>query len=307
MSAVDVTIVREAVRTRNLVTRQRLLTLVLSRNEIDSRVAARMLIPVHPGIYLVGGGEPSFEQRVLAACWAGGGWASHRCAAALFRLRRVPAGPIEIVVLDRRAPRLAGVVVHETGTLASFDKVKIGDIPVTAPARTLLDLAGMVPPHVVEGALDDALARHLTTLGSLERLLERAGGRGRPGSPVLAGLVLARREGRERPTESELEDDLKALIRRFGLPEPERQRTIALPGGGRTRFDCAYPALRLAVEADGDEHHRGLLDRRRDEARDRRCAEAGWAVRRFSTEEIRGDPHRVAAAIARLLGVEATG
>jgi very-short-patch-repair endonuclease len=306
MSAVDVTIVREGARTRNLVTRQRLVALGLTRNEIDSRVAARMLVPVHPGIYLVGGGEPSFEQRVLAACWAGRGWASHRCAAALFRLRRIPPGPVEITVAGRRAPRLQGVIVHETCTLESFEKARIGDVPVTAPARILLDVAGTLGPHIVEGALDDALVRHLTTLGSLERLLERVGGRGRPGSPLLTELVLARRQGRERPTESELEDDLKALIRRFALPEPERQHAIDLPDGGAARFGCAYPGLRLAFEADGDEHHAGLLDRQRDEIRDRRCAEAGWTVRRFSTDDIRHHPHRVAAVIARLLGIEAT-
>jgi very-short-patch-repair endonuclease len=262
---------------------------------------------VHPGVYLVGGGDPSFEQRVLAACWAGRGWASHRCAAALFRLRRIPPGRVEITVVGRRAPRLAGVIVHETCTLESCEKAKIGDIPVTAPTRILLDVAGTLPSHIVEGALDDAIVRHLTTLGALERLLERAGGSGRPGSPFLAELVLARREGRERPTESELEDDLKALIRRFGLPEPVRQYPIELPGGGSARFDCAYPALRLALEADGDEHHKGLLDRRRDEARDRRCTEAGWTVRRFTTDDIRNRPHRMAVVIARRLGVEATG
>ena len=305
MSAADVCIVREAARTRNLVTRQRLLDLGVTRNEIDSRVAAGLLLPVHPGVYLVGGGDLSFEQRVLAACWAGRGWASHSCGAALFRLRRIPPGSVEITVAGRRAPRLAGVTVHETTSLESFERVKIGDIPVTAPARILLDLAASVPPPILEGALDDALVRHLTMLGSLERLLERAGGRGRPGSPRLAALVLARRQGRERPTESELEDDLKALIRRFRLPEPERQHVIALPGGGTARFDCAHVGRRLALEADGDEHHQGLLDRRRDELRDRRCVEAGWTVRRFSTDDIRRHPHQVAAVIGRLLGVEA--
>jgi very-short-patch-repair endonuclease len=243
---------------------------------------------------------------VLAACWAGRGWASHRCAAALFRLRRIPPGPVEITVSGRRAPHLDGVLTHETSALEPFERTSIGRIPVTAPARILLDVAGVLPPPVLEGALDDALVRHLTTLAALERLLQRAGGSGRAGSALLADLVLARRQGRERPTESELEDDLKALIRRFGLPEPERQHPIDLRGGGTARFDCAYPALRLVLEADGDEHHAGLLDRQRDEVRDRRCAEVGWTVRRFSTDDIRRHPHRVAALIARLLGVEAT-
>jgi very-short-patch-repair endonuclease len=57
----------------------------------------------------------------------------------------------------------------------------------------------------------------------------------------------------------------------------------------------------LAIEADGDEHHAGALDRAADASRDERCRALGWTIRRFTTEEIREQPAAVAAVIATLL------
>jgi very-short-patch-repair endonuclease len=62
---------------------------------------------------------------------------------------------------------------------------------------------------------------------------------------------------------------------------------VLLPGGGTARFDAADPDLLLGFEADGDAHHKGVLDRMRDEARDRQCNEIGWTVRRYGTDDIR--------------------
>jgi very-short-patch-repair endonuclease len=236
----------------------------------------------------------------MAACLATGGLASHRSAAALFRLRRVTAHGVEITVGGRRAPRLAGVRAHRSDSIAPPDRTTIAGIPVTSPARILVDLAGELTPSVLEGALDDALVRKLTTLPALGRVMEQVGHR-RPGVPLLAELVAARRGGDRRPTESQLEDDLGAVIRRFGLPEPVRQYELELPGGHKVRFDTAYPSSRLAFEADGDEHHAGVSDQARDAVRDERCRERGWNVRRFTTEAIRQHPADVAAVIAALL------
>lgn len=90
------------------------------------------------------------------------------------------------------------------------------------------------------------------------------------------------------------------IFRVYGLPEPERQFEVALPGGGKAIFDTAYPELTLAFEADGDAFHKGLLDRMRDEARDEKCAHLGWTVRRYSTEDIRERPAGIADEVERL-------
>ncbi|MDQ6796444.1 MAG: hypothetical protein M3011_00225 [Actinomycetota bacterium] len=157
------------------------------------------------------------EQDLLAACLAGGtsAVASHRSAAAVFGLRGVGWGQPEITVRGTARPRMHGVILHRS-QLDAADRGRRGAIPVTRPARTLLDLA-VVEPAVVEGALDDALVRGLTTLGSLGRMLERSGGPGRAGSDLLRELVAVRSTG-QASTESPLEDRLVWLFRGHGLP-----------------------------------------------------------------------------------------
>lgn len=231
----DVIVARLATRTRNLVTRSNLREAGLTDRQIDSRIKTEQLTAVHRGVFLLGGGEPDFEQRCLAAALASEGWISHRAAAALFDLRRMEREHVDVTVTGRRrALSLAGVSAHWTGKLEDSECTSVSGIPVTAPARTLLDVAGLVPPAVLEGALDDALVRRLTHLPEIERMLQGLGGRGHPGIARFRRLV-SERVGGQRPTESPLEDELFALIRRFGLPEPVRQFPLRLPSGRQTR------------------------------------------------------------------------
>ena len=75
---------------------------------------------------------------VLAACMVTGGVASYRSAGALFGLRGIKPGPVEITVEGKRAPRLSGVTTHQTNRLHA---ATIGIIPLTTPLQSLLDLA----------------------------------------------------------------------------------------------------------------------------------------------------------------------
>jgi very-short-patch-repair endonuclease len=304
----DVALHRLAGRQHWLVTRAQLTDLGYGTKQIRTRLASGVLFGVHRDVYGVAGARRDFEFNVMAACLAAGDGAvaSHRCAAALFGLRRIEPGPVEVTVVGRRAPQIHGVQCHRSDLYEPSDRGRIKRIPVTATPRTLLDLAGCVPREILEGALDDVLARHLATLGAIERLLRRSGVDHRRGAPGLQELVQARRKGL-RPTETVLEDELLALMRRSGLPEPVRQYEIELAGGKKARFDGAYPHIHLALEADGDEYHAGLLDRQRDGARDAKCQAQGWMVRRFSTDDIRSRPAEVAIEIARLLGLAETG
>lgn len=224
--SLDLAILGKAQRQLGIITTKHLYELGCTVREVQGRRGG-LLLPRHRGVFRVAGARPSFESDVLAACWATGGWASDRCAASLFGLRRVTASEPEIVVARSHVPKLAGVHVRSAQGLQPEDVSFIGIIPVTTPARILLDLA-RVAPDLLEGALNDALLRHLTTIHGLERLLLRTGSRGRPGAAALVDLVALFRDGR-RPTQSELEDDLRALMRRFNLPEPEQQFGVELP------------------------------------------------------------------------------
>ena len=107
----------------------------------------------HRGVFLLGGGEPDFEQRCPVVALASGGWVSHRSPAALFDLRRIERRHVDVTVTGRRrALSLAGVTAHWTGRLEDSECTSILGIPAIAPARTLLDTAGLVSPAVLEGA-----------------------------------------------------------------------------------------------------------------------------------------------------------
>ncbi len=298
---VDVKVLRLAGRQRSLVTRRQLLALGCSVPLIEAWLDAGVLFRVHHGVYALAGARTDFEFRVLAGVLAAGkdAVASHRTGGALFGLRRVICNGVEVTVPGRRAPKTKGLIAHRSDRLIDADRTVIGVVPVTTPARTLLDLATVLDPERLGGVLDDVLVRRLASLGALERLLARVAGERRPGTPALAEALAERLAGK-RPSETGLEDELLEVFRAYGLPEPVRQFVLPLPGGGSARFDAAYPDLQLGFEADGDAFHKGLLDRMRDQARDEKCGLIGWTVRRYSTEDIRQRPAGIADEVGRL-------
>ena len=298
----DAPLLRLAGRQHGLVTSRQLAALGFTEDAIRHRVRTGVLTRVYRGVYAVAGTRDRFEFRVLAAVLAAGdgALASHQCAAALFGLRRIRCDVPEVTVSGRKAPSISAFRSHRRDVLTAADRSRIGVIPVTSPAWTLLDLAATgLERGRVGGALDDVLVRKLASLCAIERVAARALGQHLPGATLLAQLVEERRLGRK-PTASGLEDELMDVFRRHGLPEPERQFELLLPGGGKAIFDAAYPELLLGFEADGDAFHKGLLDRMRDEARDAQAGLIGWTIKRYSTEDIRRRPAGIADEVKRL-------
>ena len=299
MDRADIAVTRLAARQLGLLTRGQALAAGMSPDQVKRRLASGLLVANQRGVYRLGGAQQTFEQRLLAACLAAGGRAvaSHRSAASLWRLRGVKPGVAEITVPGEGKPRLRGVSVHRSARLDRADVTRLGAVPVTRPARTLLDLAA-VAPELAEGALDDALVRELVTVGSVTRLLGRVGASGRTGTSLLRELVARRAEG-QAPTESPLEDAVVRVLRAHRLPEPERQYVVPLPEGGVVRVDLAYPDVRLGIEADGSVWHSSRKDFLRDRARTNRLVVLGWTLLRYGWADVRrGDA--LAAEVSRV-------
>ncbi len=267
-----------------LATRKQLLSAGLSEDQIDDRLGAGLLIRMHRGVYRVAGSEETYEQRVMAACLASGGVASHRCGAKLFRLRGCTTTDlVEITVAGPRPPALKGVIVHRSRRL---EQTTIGVIPVTFPGRIAVDLAA-VAPRLVGGALADLLVL-VTSLRSVIAAVMSAG--------PTPGIKLVRREVEEylagkRPTESVLEDAFLGLLRRHGIPEPARQ--FEPPWDPRRRVDFARPQDRLLIELDGRVWHSSAADRERDRKKDERAADAGWRTVRITWVDVHDSPGQV--------------
>jgi hypothetical protein len=91
------------------------------------------------------------------------------------------------------------------------------------------------------------------------------------------------------------------LIRRSELPLPIPQWTITDPGGVVARPDAAYPAYRIALEAQSASWHFGRDAWSRDLDRQTRLAAAGWIVLYFTYEQIRYEPEYVIEQVRKAL------
>lgn len=293
MKTVDVQLNRLAARQYSLAHRNQALDIGMTPRQIHERLESGLLVPVHQGVYRMAGAARTAEQDLLAACMAAGGdaVASHRSAAVLWGMRGVQAPTPEITVPGTRRPMLHGPRVHRTDLLHPIDVFTRARIPVTTPARTLLDLGSVVSSLVVEPALEDALMRRLVTFHLLASTLQRLGGSGRRGAAILRALV-EERDPASAPTQSVLEDRLFQVLRRAGLPDPVRQYRVA-----GVVLDGAYPHLRLGLEADSRIWHGGRLDVQRNSDKHNRLVAHGWRVLRFTWFDVTRQPGQVVAAV----------
>ena len=269
----------------------------MTPRQIHSRLASGLLVPVHQGVYRLAGNPTSWKQDMLAACMAAGegAVASHRAAALIWGLRGIAEASPEITVSDGRERKLSGVNVHCTDRLDPVDVSRRHGIPVTAPARTLLDLAAVVGVDALEPALEDAVFRGLAPFRLLRRTLDRLGGRGRRGAAGLR-VLLDSRDPATAPTESVLEDAIVRELRRGGLPEPVRQYRV-----GAVRVDLAYPQGGLAIEVDSRLWHAGRADLQRNTSKQNVLVAEGWRVLRFTWFDVKSRPGYVLATVGPLL------
>jgi hypothetical protein len=159
----DTPLLRLAGRQHGLVAIGQLIRLGYSQHHIRWRIRVGILFRVYRGVYAVAGSADTFEFRVMAAVLAAraGALASHRCAAVLYGLRRIRCDRPAITVAGRKPPEINGIERHRRDTLTTVDRARIGVIPVTAPAWTLLDLAGGL--DLADGAeRGDSAARSTT-------------------------------------------------------------------------------------------------------------------------------------------------
>jgi very-short-patch-repair endonuclease len=286
-----------ATRQYGVVSRRELLEAGLGTRAIEHRIAAGRLHKLHRGVYAVGHRVLSREGRWMAAVLAGGESAvlSHRSAAALWEIRPTSSRPPEITAPGEVARR----ELHSHRARLGDDEATIHrGIPVTTPARTLLDLAGIVPRHQLERAAEQAEVLHLADLTSLDALFQRYPRR--KGVRVLRAVVESGRP--TKLTRSELEARFLVFLDRHELPTPRVNARVPA-GGRRLEVDCVWPNERVAVELDGHAWHSSRAAFERDRARDRALQAAGWRVVRITWRQVRDEPEVVARDLRRLLGL----
>jgi len=287
---------------QGVLTLAQLNALGLRNRAVQRRAASGRLHRVHRGVYALAPAELlTRDGRFMAAVLACGPGAalSHRSAAALHELRRTDRSGIDVTVSGRSHREHEGIDVHRSTTLTAADTTTVNGIPCTTIARTLLDLATVVPMRAVESACEQAEVLEVLDLGAFRDQLGR--NRCRHATPLLRDL-LAKYQPGSAPTESELEEGLLSLVRAAGLPAPERQVYI-VPDDGEPaiRVDFVWRAQRLVLETDGRKYHRTRQVFETDRRRDQRLMVAGWRVVRVTWRQVMDDPATIARLVAGLL------
>jgi very-short-patch-repair endonuclease len=184
----------------------------------------------------------------------------------------------------------AGIRVHRTQFLHPRDRRHHKGIPVTSPARTLLDLASIVAYRTLRRAVRQAQARERVSLRELAETMSRLGPR--------RGVRNLRRvlATGPAPTRSELEDVVLDLILNGGLKHPDVNKPLDIDGR-RIVPDFRWPEQRVIVEADSAKWHAGELAREDDTERQAFLEAHGERVLRVTWEQAIANP---AQTLARL-------
>jgi very-short-patch-repair endonuclease len=177
------------------------------------------------------------------------------------------------------AHRRAGIRVEDVGT-------KDG-IPVTAPVRTLVDLAATTRFGEIERLVNEADRLDLVDPETLRSSLDTyCGQRG------VARLRAVLDRHSFRLTDSELERWFLPITERAGLAIPLTRHRV-----NDFKVDFYWPDLELVVETDGLRYHRTPAEQARDRLRDQAHTAAGLTQLRFTHGQIRFEPDHVAAIL----------
>jgi very-short-patch-repair endonuclease len=245
-------------------------------------------------VYLLGHEALAQYARESAALLAAGERAviSHISAASLwgFAPPQSAASEVHITTIGPKVRSRPGLKAHRSATLQASDLRRVHGLPVTAPARTLHDLAATGYLDL-ERAFGDAHAQRLVTAREIEQLLERAGPRA--GTRAIRDLHSDNASGY---TRSHAERLLRQLLRSANLPLARFNTRVA-----GYEVDAVWPDQRVIVEVDGYAYHGHRAQFERDRKRDLALGAAGYRVIRVSWRQLTNEPFALIAVISAAL------
>jgi very-short-patch-repair endonuclease len=261
---------------------------------VAHRVSSGSLHIVLPSVFAVGHPGLSWRGMLAAALlYAGDDCVlSHDSAAWVWGLVPRHGATVQLTMIRRHVRNTAEVHVHRAQSLHSPD-VRLRDgLPVTAPARTLIDRAGQLDDGETAAELAQARVLKLVTDRDLNSALDL--------NPVRAGVARLRRvlasPGGPQMTRSEAERRMLALFAAAQLPVPEVNAHLH-----GFEVDFLWRAQRLVVEFDGRQFHGHEGAFERDRRRDQVLVAAGYRVIRVTWRQLFDEPVAVAVRIGQAL------
>jgi hypothetical protein len=294
---------RVARRQLSLFTLEQVLACGITRSGAARERAAGHWTEIEPHVYRHAAAGPiSWQQRTMARVLATGGVACGRSAAALFGLLDAPGVPEVVVERSHRSLRHQRPGVRSIEVLEARDVTRIGGVPATTPALTLIMLGGLLDESLVRDLVDTAIVRRLVTP---RRLAERAttlwAPRRKGCAMVLRLLSTAHPElWRAR---NRWEARVLRVLRQAGVPNPIPNHPVTVDGQRRV-IDFAWPVEMVALEFDGFVPHatRRVFDD--DRERQNLLVDAGWRIYRLTATAVTRQPQRSIAPVVRAVAVQ---
>lgn len=272
MYMIDQLVASFTTRQYGLIARWQARSVGISDAALDKRVQRGSLVLVHPGVYRHPAVPFSRELRWLAAVLAGGegAVASHQAAGVMHHFEIVRVKPV-VSTSHARHPEIDGVTWHRTRR--HHDIVVVKNIPCTTRARTMLDLAAVLPYETFETLLQNTINSGRLQVEEMLAILDRRGGRG------VTGTVATRLALEGGLVDEKIERRLELLIARIidsaNVPAPTRQHPVIGADGKRYVLDSFWPDAMVAVEGDGRRWHGNAEQARKTRERARAITATG--------------------------------
>jgi very-short-patch-repair endonuclease len=285
---------------QGLVSRDQLRGLGLSDNAISKALDRGWLRPVFHGVFSVGHEHLTVYARMLAATMAcgEGSVVSHESAAWLLGIRDRRPEEIDVIAPIESGRKIVGIRRRFVPSPAGREVWRRHGVPLTSPARTIVDCAGTSDARGVADLIEGAAVAGLLDVAAIDRVLD--GPRRRGSRRLLRALAPWRRYRRGIKLRSRMEAKLLPLLTEAGLPTPETNASLRL-GGRIYEVDFLWRAQRLVVETDGGRFHDNPAAGDRDSERNHALAKAGYRLPRLGWEDLRDRPEATMREIARLL------
>ena len=217
---------------------------------------------------------------------------SHFAAAAVHGIRETIPETLDVTVRNGQPRSRHCLRVHRSCTLTDMEIERTCGMRVTAPARTLLDVATLVSRQELARMVEESMVQRVVDREALRAVVDA--------HPSRHGTALLREVTDELTdpalTRSEAERRLLDLVRAAELPRPVTNVRV-----GRYTVDFLWLSQRLVVEVDGFAFHGSRAAFERDRRRDADLTMAGYRVIRVTWRQIVHHPEAVIARLAALL------
>jgi hypothetical protein len=270
----------------------------MSLSTVDRRVRAGELAPWFGDVYRVLPSNGWLDDVRAAVLALPGAVASHQAAAALHEFPGVNPAPV-VTVHTRTTHAFEPARVHRAHDMAPAHVEARSGLLVTTPARTVVDLAAVVPPLGLAVTIQQLVIGRQVEIEAIRTVLDEVARKGKPGVRSLRATL--QRLGNGEFPMSVLEQRGERALRRAGVPAGERE--FPIPWEPERRFDVAWPDARLAVEWDSRRWHGALEQMTFDRRRDRTAQRHGWVLIRFTWDDVTLRPGEVANEVRLLLAV----